>query len=124
MTSNASRPRLEVNVPIKASPLAKSSTSVAVSVPTRPGSPSPAPSRRSIKSYFEMLRFTPRFDHALGVFDSVLLPSFQRVPFAVDLGRTKDYSHFFGIFARFFHRAIVVGSQEHEIKNVIPVGVS
>lgn len=48
MTSNASRPRLEVNVPIKASPLAKSSTSVAVSVPTRPGSPSPAPSRRSI----------------------------------------------------------------------------
>ena len=71
-----------------------------------------------------MLRFTSRFDHALGVFDSVLLPSFQRVPFAVDWGEQKPIAIFFGIFARFFHRAIVVGSQEHEIKNVIPVGVS
>ena len=48
MTSNASRPRLEVNVPIKASPPAKSSTSVAVSVPTLSGSPSPAPSLLSM----------------------------------------------------------------------------
>ena len=74
--SNASRPMFEVKVPMKAWPLARSSTSAAVSMPMRAGSPSPARSLRSMNPALNCSSFCWRWLSFFAYLPLVLLHVF------------------------------------------------